>query len=91
MDPLTYLLQAYFHEDWSHTFQTWEEILDEFLKEDSTLIARVPEEIDTLLARIGDDAELERTLMSMGLAYDPDEGDRAWLEAVRDRIVSSLR
>ena len=85
MDSLTYLLAAYFHQDWCHTHQTWEAVIDEFLTDNPARVAMAPLEIEHLLLAIADDAELERVLISMGMAYDPDEGDRAWLEAVRDR------
>ena len=49
----------------------------------------VPDKIDDLLSSHRQDQELSDTLVEMGCAYDPPEGDRAWLQAVRDYIQAS--
>ena len=88
MNALKYLLSAYFHQDWDHTHQTWEAVIDDFLGDDPKIVVRVPDEINRLLAEISGPAELEAALINLGLAYDPSEGDRVWLLAVRDRILA---
>ena len=84
MDNLSYLLSSYFHQDWDHYGPTWQHAVDAFLEDDPTTVAAVPDEIDDLLASSNED--LEQSLERLGNYYYPPEGDRAWLEAVRDRI-----
>lgn len=86
MQNLTYLMAAYFHEDWNHTHTTWQAVVDDFLTDNPARVKQVPGEIDEFLSATLDDRELEGKLIAMGCAYDPPQGDRAWLEAVRDRI-----
>jgi CdiI immunity protein len=86
LENLTYLMAAYFHEDWNHTYTTWQAVVDDFLTDNPARVKRVPGEIDEFLSSTLDDRALEGRLIAMGCAYDPPEGDRAWLEAVRDRI-----
>ena len=90
MDNLKYMLSAYFHQDWNHTHNSWEAVVDEFATDDRSTVAAVPGEIDRLLAGVTDDAELDQLVLSLGCDYNPDEGDRAWLSAVRDRITGQL-
>lgn len=89
MDSLTYLLRAYFHQDWDHTHRTWQGVIDDFLQDAPATVAKVPGEIDDMLGSIPDDAELQRVLLE-SMDYYPEEGYRVWLTAVRDRIVSSI-
>ena len=86
MDSLTYLMGAYFHEDWHHLQNSWQGVVDAFLTDDPNTVRTVPDEIDALLAGEQTAAELEDRLAAMGCSYDPAEGYRDWLEAVRDRI-----
>jgi CdiI immunity protein len=90
MDNLKYLLSAYFHQDWNHAHDSWQAVVDEFVTDDLSTVKAVPDEIDRALTETVDDAELELLLRSLGCDYDPDEGDRAWLEAVADRIRQQL-
>jgi CdiI immunity protein len=91
MDGLHYLLASYFHEDSRHAHQPWEAVIDKFLTDNPARVAMAPVAIEHFLAAIADDAELECALRGMGMAYHPDEGDRVWLEAVRDRIINGLQ
>lgn len=86
MENLQYLLSAYFHQDWNHTHDSWQRVIDEFLTDDSATVVRVPEEIDRLVEQTPDDGDLQEKLIELGCAYDPPEGDRTWLLEVRDRI-----
>ena len=86
MQNLTYLMAAYFHEDWNHTHTNWEAVVDDFLTDNPARVKAAPHEIDELLSRPLDDAALERELIAMGCAFDPAAGDRAWLAAVAERI-----
>lgn len=88
MENLRYLMGAYFHEDW-HCFQdSWQEVVDAFLTDDTNTVRSVPHEIDTLLAGSRTLAELEDEMDAMGCSYLPAEGYREWLGAVRDRILN---
>jgi hypothetical protein len=91
MENLTYLMAAYFHEDWNHTHSSWEAVVDDFMTDNPARVEAVPGEIDELLAAEPDDAELTRDLIAMGCAYDPPDNDRAWLAAVGERIRAGLR
>lgn len=86
---LAYLLPAYFHQDRDHTQDTWEGVIDEFVRKDSISAKSVPSEIDALLSRCTDE-ELDGVLRDLGCHYAPPEGDRAWLKAVREHLVSQL-
>ena len=90
INNLSYMLSAYFHQDWNHTHDSWQAVVDEFLSDDGTTVAAVPDEIDQVLASVTDDEELGQLIVDLGCAYSPDEGDRAWLGAVRDRIATQL-
>jgi hypothetical protein len=90
MDNVKYLLSAYFHQDWNHAHGSWQAVVDEFVSDDRTTVAAVPGEVDQLLAHVMDDVELGQLIMSLGCDYSPDEGDRVWLGAVRDRIATHL-
>lgn len=90
MDDLNYVLSAYFHQDWNHTYDSWEAVVDDYVSASGDSAGAVPVEIDRLLRETPDDKELATTLIAMGCAYDPPEGDRAWLAAVGQRIRAGL-
>lgn len=85
MDDLRFVLSAYFHQDWNHTYDSWQAVVDDYLAVSGESAQEIPSEIDRLL-ETPDDAELGDILLSLGCAYDPPEGDRAWLTAVAERI-----
>ncbi|WP_104105470.1 contact-dependent growth inhibition system immunity protein [Nocardioides sp. 616] len=90
MEGLTYLLMTYFHQDWDHAHSTWQGVIDEFLTDNPARVAQVPHDIDRLLANTPSDSQLSRAVVQMGMYYSPPEGERAWLAAVKDRIIHSL-
>lgn len=88
MDNLKHLIGAYFYEAWDeYEYSSWEEAVDDFVRRSPDMAPLVPSEIDTVLAEDQSDSELDDHLVSFGFSYSPPEGDRAWLLAVRDRIV----
>ena len=90
MDDLKHLLGAYFYELWDeHEYDSWHAAVDDFIRRSPTRAGHVPSEIDELLATISSDDLLSRELSHMGCSYDPAEGYRAWLQAIRDRILSA--
>lgn len=90
MKDLTYLLSAYFHEDWNAGHSSWQAVIDDFATDDPSTVAAVPDEIDVLLSSEPSDQGLGAALLEMGCAYAPPEGDRAWLRAVRDRLRTAI-
>jgi hypothetical protein len=90
MSPFEYLLAAYFHQDWNHTYDSWEGVVDDFMTDNPAKVEAVPREIDELLSAQSDEEGLTRELIAMGCAYDPPEGDRAWLAAMGQRIRAGL-
>lgn len=90
MDNLEYLLSAYFHQDWNHTYDSWQAVVDDYVAVGRDATRAVPTEIDRLLLQTPDDSELANVLTSLGCAYDPPEGDRQWLAAVGERIRDDL-
>lgn len=86
MDNLTYLMAAYFHEDWHHLQKSWQEVVDVFLTDAPATVRAVPDEIDALLASTLTSADLSARMAAMGCSYDPAEGYRNWLQSVRDHI-----
>ena len=86
MNDLEYLLAGYLNQDWYIGHDSWQAVVDEFMAKDPHRVAGVPGEIDYLLSSHPQDEDLSEALVDLGCAYNPAEGDRAWLEAVRDRI-----
>ena len=66
MDNLKYMLSAYFHQDWNHTHDSWQAVVDEFVTDDLPTVAAVPDEIDQVLTEAVGDAEMELLLKSCG-------------------------
>ena len=91
MENLNYLMSAYFHEDWDHTHETWEAVVDAFMSDNPSIVEAVPDEIDELLSATLDDAALERQLVALGCAYDSPLGDRAWLAQVARTVRAGAR
>jgi hypothetical protein len=64
MDGLKYVLPAYFHQDWNHTYRSWQEAVDDYVSVSGDSVGAVPSEIDHLLRDTPDDAELAHTVMA---------------------------
>ena len=86
MDNLTYLMKAYFHEDWPLHQSSWQDVVDAFLTDDPVTVRAVPDEIDALLSDPRTSNDLADEMAALGCSYDPADGYRAWLQSVRDRI-----
>ncbi len=83
---------AYFYELWDeHEYDSWEAAIDDFVQRSPERAARVPAQIDELLATIDSDQLLSRELSEMGCTFQAPEGYRLWLEAVGDRIRAANR
>ena len=91
MDDLKHLLSAYFYELWDeHEYDSWEHAVDDFVRRSPERAARVPIQIDDLLAASRSDDILSRAMVALGCCYAPAEGDRLWLLAVRDRLGEAI-
>ena len=92
MDDLTHLFSAYFYEAWNeYEYASWEDALEDFTVRSPERVEGATSELSALLAApVGDD-ELGAGLRELGCAFAPVEGDRAWLQAVLERLRGGLR
>ena len=85
---LEHLMGAYFHQDWTLSGDTHMGVVDQFVRDEADLAARLPLEILHVLSETPDDDELETLLESMGCEVYPQPrelGYRRWLSAIADR------
>lgn len=85
-------LLSQFYAEWDDAFDSWEEVVDDWVAGSSReRCAAAATEIDTLLPVANDSQEFAVRLSRLGCDFDPrpDEGGyRAWLTAVRDRLLA---
>ena len=91
MDDLKHLLSAYFYELLLRTLGRARVRLvgtrgRRLRQRSPERAARVPVQIDDLLAASRSDEMLSHAMVALGCCYAPAEGDRLWLLAVRDRL-----
>lgn len=87
MENLEHLISAYFYEQWDqHEYPSWEAAVDDFVHRSPARALHVPDEIDTLLEEAVSGAALTAQLTAWGFDATPEDGERTWLTAVRDRI-----
>ncbi len=83
-------LGAYFHQDWMLDHDSPEAVVDDYVRSESeATVARLRDELDALLARAPEEAELSALLHDCGCEYDPARdgvGYRDWLRSVRERL-----
>lgn len=86
-------LLSYFHLDWGDEYDRWEEVVDLWITESSAAQIRdAASQIEELLPSANDSQEFAIQLSRLGCDFDPraDEGGyRAWLTAVRNRLLAS--
>ena len=89
---LSQLLGAYFHQDFSHFYDSRDEALDEYVgaatPEDR---AQAVQEFGELLTMVSSDQELETATTALGLDLLPPQGMtlRQWLEFVQNRVATA--
>jgi len=81
---------GYFHEEFAEHGETWEAVVDIYVRERSaSRRVQALHELEILLTC--DDTTLERNVDELGLAYLPDPLTvRDWLRAVGDRVAAGL-
>jgi hypothetical protein len=95
---LSYVLGAYFHQDWDLGGPTWEAVVSAFTaSNDSAAVAGAAVDIARLLADVPGEEALTDALNALGCAYDPrpdlpdGSSPRAWLERVREHLLAASR
>jgi hypothetical protein len=89
-------LTGYFHEDWPVDHEDADSVLAFYMNDQTASeLAGAIEDIDALLLRMPDDNELKTNLISrLTCSYDPTLDGwptcRAWLQHIRDTIISRL-
>jgi hypothetical protein len=86
---LALLAGEFLHADWPDEYQDVDQAVHAFATERPGLAARLPHEVDQLLAEMLSDEQLKDMLVDhLGLAYWPDRRTTyaRWLEAVALRI-----
>ena len=87
MDDLSHLFGAYFYEDWDeYEYQSWQQAVDDFVRRSPGRVAGATSALDGLLAEPLTEDELDAWLREQGCNYTPDQGDRAWLHELLDRL-----
>jgi hypothetical protein len=83
------LASEFLHADWPDEYQGLEDVLHAFTTARPALAARLPGEVDNLLAEMLSDEQLDDMLVGhLGLALQPDPGvtyDR-WLRGLAQRV-----
>jgi hypothetical protein len=93
MEALTYLMGAYFHQDWDVDGGTVSDTVSTFLDERRDLVSSCADQIDALLAQDLAEGELEAQLAEWGNDYhagDTDAAYRFWLTEIRRQIRTFL-
>ena len=91
MDDLTHLFSAYFYEAWDeYEYGSWEEAVDDFVRRSPDRVPGAVVGLQALLDEQLEDAALDERLRALGCTFVSDQGDRAWLVQLRDRLRSAL-
>lgn len=84
-------LLSQFHAEWDETFETWEDLVDDWAAGSAPRRrAAAAAQIGELLPSANDSQQFAIQLSRMGCDFDPRPehgGYRAWLTAVRDRLL----
>ena len=87
MDDLAHLFGAYFYEDWDeYEYQTWQQAVDDFARRSPQRVGGAISALQDLLAEPLADHELDARLREQGCNYAPQQGDRAWLRDLLERL-----
>lgn len=90
-EPFQYLL-GYFHQDWTDDYDSWEELIDDFVANDRQVAERTPaalralleENSESALAEKCDDMHVAWDFARMGGSYTN------WFQMLLERIESQL-
>lgn len=87
MDDLEHLFGAYFYEDWDeYEYQSWQQAVDDFVRRSPDRVPGAIAALQGLLAEHVPDDQLDARLRARGCTYAPEQGDRAWLRELLDRL-----
>jgi len=90
VDDLTHLFSAYFYEAWDeYEYRSWEEAADDFARRSPDRVAGAVIGLQALLDEPLDDHALDERLRALGCTFVSNQGDRAWLAQLRDRLRST--
>ena len=90
MDDLTHLFSAYFYEAWDEfEYGSWQQAVDDFTRRSPERVAGAVTSLCALLDEPLSDDELDGRLRAQGCAFAPEEGDRAWLVQLLNRLRSA--
>lgn len=81
------LMGGYFHQDW-FTYGTEDDVVDQFMADQTSLRGKLVPEIELLLTSDLDERDLAHLVADLGCEYDPRQrygSYRAWLEAISAR------
>ena len=87
MDDLSHLFGAYFYEDWDeYEYQSWQQAVDDFARRSPGRIAGAISALSDLLEEPLAEDELDARLREQDCNYTPEQGGRAWLRELLDRL-----
>jgi hypothetical protein len=89
VDDLSHLFGAYFYEAWNeYEYESWQEAVDDFARRSPERVGGATSALQDLLAESLAEDELDARLREQGCTYAPEQGDRAWLHELLDRLRS---
>jgi hypothetical protein len=93
-DAFVYLIGTYFHQDWQIKGSSPEVVVDQFAHENPREDAVAAKASALVLLRRGlSEAEIEDTLLAMGLGYEPagcEQTHREFVEMIVERLERAL-
>jgi len=90
VDDLTHLFSAYFYEAWDeYEYGSWEEAVDDFARRSPDRVNGAVAGLQALLDEPLEDEALDERLRTLGCTFVSDQGDRAWLIQLRERLRST--
>ena len=90
MDDLAHLFGAYFYEDWDeYEYQSWQEAVDDFARRSPGRVSGAIAALQDLLEASLTDAELDDRVRAAGCTFVSEQGDRAWLQLLLERLTST--
>ena len=90
MDDLAHLFGAYFYEDWDeYEYESWQDAVDDFAHRSPGRVTGAVAALRDLLETRLSDAELDDRLRAAGCTFVFEQGDRAWLQLLLERLTNT--
>ena len=90
MDDLTHLFRAYFYDAWDeYEYDSWQGAVDDFARRSPERVAGAAAALRALLDEPLTDDQLDGRLRAQGCTFVSENGDRAWLVDLLDRLRSA--